>query len=581
MRTPFRLTLLAALCALAAAAALPLDAAETPAVTVREASITIPTYLAGDPEPNPMFYFGRASQGAEGRVYPYPLYDTLTHKKADKAYRIVWLENEYVRIGILPEIGGRIFEAVDKTNGYDFFYRQHVIKPALIGLIGAWISGGVEWNIPHHHRATTFIPVQHTTEEHADGSRTVWVGELELRHRMRWAVGYTLHPGRSYLECRVRIVNRTPVVHTMLAFANAAVHANDQYQVIFPPRTQFGTHHHKREFVEWPIARARYGGADFSAGVDVSWYRNHVAANSIFAWNYEDDFVAGYDHGRKAGTMAVADHHVVPGKKFWTWGTGPRGRMWDRILTDEDGPYLEIMVGAYSDNQPDYSWLQPYEAKSFSIWWYPFRDTAGAKNATIDAAVNLEVEHGAALVAFHTTAAHPAARASLRAGTRPLLDETIAIDPARPFVRRVALPDGVDQHDLVAALSANGRELVSYSPVRLERGSAPAPVTPPPPPPQIATSEELYLAGLRIEQFHNPTLDPEPYWEEALRRDAGDARVNTVLGISYFKKARYADAEKLLRKAVERLTDRYTTPKDAEATYYLGPESAREDGRGV
>ena len=93
----------------------------------------------------------------------------------------------------------------------------------------------------------------------------------------------------------------------------------------------------------------------------MSWYKNHISANSMFAWNYEDDFFAGYDHGQEAGTMSVADHHVVPGKKFWTWGNGPRGRMWDKILTDDDGPYIELMVGAYSDNQPDYSWLQPYE----------------------------------------------------------------------------------------------------------------------------------------------------------------------------------------------------------------------------
>ncbi|MBP8260591.1 MAG: DUF5107 domain-containing protein, partial [Verrucomicrobia bacterium] len=161
------------------------------AVQVCEEDVVIPTYRAGEPEKNPMFFFGRVSQGAEGRVYPYPLYDTLTGEKADQRYRMVWLENEYLRIGLLPEIGGRIFEGVDKSNGYHFFYRQHVIKPALIGLIGAWISGGVEWNIPHHHRATTFIPVQHWIEQRDDGSRTVWVGELELRHRMRWAVGYT------------------------------------------------------------------------------------------------------------------------------------------------------------------------------------------------------------------------------------------------------------------------------------------------------------------------------------------------------------------------------------------------------
>ncbi len=548
-----------------------LRGAEPAAVTVSEQQIVIPTYLAGAPEPNPIFHLGRESQGAQGRVYPYPLYDILTHQKVDKSYTIVYLENEYVRIGILPEIGGRLFEGVDKTNNYNFIYRQHVIKPALIGLIGAWISGGIEWNIPHHHRASTFLPVQYQVEEGADGAKTVWVGELEVRHRMRWAVGYTLRPGKSYFEAQVRILNRTPVVNSMLCFANVAVHVNDNYQVIFPPGTQYGTFHGKREFVKWPMADSVYAGADFTKGVDVSWYKNHINANSIFAWNYSDDFFAGYDHGKQAGTMSVADHNIVPGKKVWTWGSGPRGRMWDHILTDEDGPYDELMVGAYSDNQPDYSWLQPYDVKSFSMHWYPFRDIGGVKKANLDAAVNLEVaQDGSATVAFYTTSARPKATVSLRAGAKVLLEETVAIDPARPYRKQVAIPAGVDQHDLRASISADGKELVSYSPVRLTPEPMPKPVTPPAAPKDIKTNEELYLTGLRAEQFHDPAIDPEAYWEEALRRDPGDARVNTALGITYYKKARFAEAEKLFRTALARLTDRYTTPKDAESEYYLG-----------
>jgi tetratricopeptide (TPR) repeat protein len=539
-------------------------------VRVREQKMVIPTYLAGEPELNPMFYFGRQSQGAEGRVYPYPLYDTLTHRKADKTYTMVYLENEYVRIGILPEIGGRIFEGVDKTNNYDFFYRQHVIKPALIGLIGAWISGGVEWNIPHHHRASTFLPVQYTVEEEPDGSKTVWVGELEVRHRMRWAVGYTLRPGRAFLEARLRIVNRTPVTNTMLCFANVAVHANENYQVIFPPSTQYGTHHSKREFIRWPVADARYGGADFTRGVDVGWYKNHDSSNSIFAWNYQDDFLAGYDHGRKAGLLSVADHNVVPGKKLWTWGSGARGRMWDHILTDEDGPYIELMVGAYSDNQPDYSWLQPFETKSFSINWYPFRDIGGVKNANLDAAVNLEAKGGRASLGFHTTSAHGAATVLLKARGNVLLEETVAISPGKPYAKELPLPAGVDPHDLRASLSAGGRELVAYSPVRLEQAPMPKAVEPPPSPADIKTTEELYLAGLRVDQFHDPSLDPEPFWEEALRRDPGDVRVNTALGIALFKQARFADAERHFRKALERATFKYTSPRDGEPFYWLG-----------
>lgn len=556
--------------ALLISSSLLLAASDASSVKLWEEQITIPTYLAGPPEPNPMFFFGRESQGAQGPVYPYPMYDTLTGKKVDKTYTAVYLENEYLRIGVLPEIGGRIFEGVDKTNGYNFIYRQHVIKPALIGLLGAWISGGVEWNIPHHHRATTFIPVQYKVEENADGSKTIWVGELEVRQRMRWAVGYTLRPGKAFLEASVRILNRTPMVNTMLCFANLAVHANENYQVIFPPSTQFGVYHAKREFTAWPFSTSRYAGADFTKGVDISWYKNHISANSVFAWNYQDDFFAGYDHGKEAGTMSIADHNIVPGKKFWTWGNGPFGRTWDKLLTDDDGPYIELMVGAYSDNQPDYSWLQPYETRSFSMNWYPFRDIGGVKKANLDAAVNLEVVHGSAKIGFYTTSAHAAAQVRLQAGGKNLLEETVTINPAKPYVNTVAVPAGIDEHDLVASISDHGRELVSYSPIRLTPMPMPKPVTAPAPPREVKTNEELYLIGLRAQQFHDPVIDPIPYWEEALRWDPGDARVNTALGITCFKKARYAEAERYLRAALDRLTEQYTSPKDGEATYYLG-----------
>ena len=544
--------------------------AKSGAVRVWEEKVTIPTYLIGEPDPNPQFYFGGNSQGAQHRIYPYPAYDNLTTEKKDKTYTMVYLENEYVKIGILPEIGGKIFTAVDKTNGYDFIYNQHVIKPALISLLGAWISGGIEWDLPHHHRATSFLPMQYKVEENADGSKTVWIGELELRDRMEWTVGVTLHPGKSYLQASFRMMNRTPVPTSMLSFSNVAVHVNNDYQVIYPPSTQFVTYHAKRDFTTWPIATTRYNGADFTAGVDVSWYKNHARANSMFAWNYQDDFFAGYDHGKNAGIMSIADHNVAPGKKFWTWGNGPSGLAEDHLLTDSDGPYIELMVGAYSDNQPDYTWLQPYETRQWNQYWYPFRDIDGVKNANLDAAVNLEVKDGTATVGFYSTQARPAATVTLKLKDQVLLKQTIAISPSHSFVKQVRLPDGADEHDLRAAISADGRELVAYSPIRLEKEKMPSPVVNPPAPAEIKTTEELYLTGLRMEQFRSPTGDPNAYWQEALRRDPGDIRVNTVLGIDAIKGGRFADAEKLLRKALERSTASYTSPKDGEPFYYLG-----------
>ena len=127
-------------------------------VKVWEQDVVIPTYLPLAPDRNPMFLERRVYQGSSGRVYPLPFYDRISEQPTDRAWQAVHLENEYVRLMVLPEIGGRIHVGLDKTNGYDFFYRQNVIKPALVGLAGPWISGGIEFNWPQHHRPAPSCP---------------------------------------------------------------------------------------------------------------------------------------------------------------------------------------------------------------------------------------------------------------------------------------------------------------------------------------------------------------------------------------------------------------------------------------
>ncbi len=254
---------------------------------VWEEPLTLPTYEVNQPDHNPRFYAGRAYQGAQGRVYPYAMIDDLTDNRVQRTYRAVYLENEYIRVCILPELGGRVLSAVDKTNNYDFFYRQTVIKPALIGMIGAWISGGIEWNFPHHHRPSVFMPIDYTIENQPDGSATAWVGEMEIRHRMRWVVGLTVYPGKSYLEATLKPINRTPFVQSFLFFANAGTHANDDYQVFFPPGTEYVTYHGKNQFARWPVSREVFNEIDYTTDVDLSWWKNHPEWTSMFAWNYE------------------------------------------------------------------------------------------------------------------------------------------------------------------------------------------------------------------------------------------------------------------------------------------------------
>ncbi len=548
-------------------------------VRLWETNQSIPTYLVGPPDPNPRFFQGRAYQGAKAMAYPYPVRDDLRDTRENRNYQTVFLENDYIQFSVIPELGGRIFSARDKGNQHDFFYRQSVIKPALIGMLGAWISGGVEFNIPHHHRTTSFLPVDYTLETSADGTKTIWIGETELRHRLKWSVGLSLHPGRSDIEMSVRVENRTPFAQSFLFWINPAVNATPDYQVVFPPDAQFAVQHGKPEFAHWPIAREIYGGVDYTRGVDISWWKNHPSPVSFFCFHSDDDFFGGYDHGKQAGVMHVANHHVAPGKKFFLWGTGEEGAAWGRILTDTDGPYLELMAGAYSDNQPDYSWIQPGEVKTWKHYWYPTRKLGSAKQANRDAALNLEVTNRSAFIALNTTAAFDDARVTLTRGAETLFAQTLTISPDAPYATNVALPDGLHPEDLRLTLrEAYGRELIAYQPVARKDAPLPEPAHRPEPPDKIESNEELYLTGLRIEQLHSPSFEAAPYYREAVRRDPGDYRANTALGILLCKQWRWAEAETHLNAAIARATEHYIRPKDGEAFYYLGV-ALRAQGR--
>jgi tetratricopeptide (TPR) repeat protein len=546
--------------------------AEKQTVKIWEEPLVIPTYSVAPPEKNPMFYNGEVYQGAKKVVYPYSFLDKLTDVRENKTYKAVYLENEYIKVSFLPELGGRLFSATDKTNNYDFFYRQHVIKPALIGMLGAWISGGIEWCVLHHHRATTFMPVDYTLAENPDGSKTLWFGEIERRHRMKWVIAATLYPGKSCLEVTVKIFNRTPLPNSFLYWANVAVHANPDYQVIFPPSTQFAAYHAKNDFVHWPIADETYQGVDYR-GIDLSWWKNHPEPTSFFAWDLKENFSGGYDHGKKAGVIHVGNHHVLTGAKLWEWGPGTEGQMWDKILTDADGPYAELMVGAFSDNQPDYSWIKPYEVKTFTHCWYPIREIGSVKNANLNAAVNLELsQQNVAKIGFNTTSKYNGARILLTAADKVLFEQKADLSPDKPFTKEIAVPTDVKETDLKAFLfSSANEELISYSPASKTYDPNLPPVVKVPPAPQdINTIEELYLTGLRIEQFHNPTLDASAYYQEALNRDPGDSRVNTALAIDYNRRAMYPQAEEKLNTATQRISANYTKPRNAEAYYYLG-----------
>jgi tetratricopeptide (TPR) repeat protein len=533
-----------------------------------EEAVVIPTYPVGKPEKNPMFLEKRIYQGSSGVVYPYPVIEKISDEKIDKVYQAIFLENEYLKIMVLPELGGRIQMAYDKIAQRHFIYYNQVIKPALVGLTGPWISGGIEFNWPQHHRPTTFDPIDHTIEEHSDGSKTVWVNELERMSRTKGMAGFTLYPGKAYLEVKGKIYNRTPFPQSFLWWANPAVKVNDHYQSVFPPDVNAVYDHGKRDVSSFPIATGSYYKVDYSPGTDISFYKNIPVPTSFMAVHSDYDFIGGYEHDMEAGMLHVADHFVSPGKKQWTWGNGEFGKAWDKNLTDEDGPYVELMTGVYTENQPDFSWINPYEEKSFTQYFMPYQKVGVVKNATREAVVGVERINDKLSVKLYVTSANNNLQIRIDTASEVIISERIFCSPAKPFIETFDLKNSEDFH--ISVINSAGRVLVEYRPVKEKNQPIPEAALKAAPPSEIQSAEQLYLTGLHLEQYRHATFQATDYYKQGLVVDPKDIRCNNAMGLWLLKRGKFMDAIPYFSKAVETLTERNLNPYDGEPFFNLG-----------
>lgn len=536
-----------------------------------EETVMLPTYGIGKEEKNPIFLEKRVYQGSSGSVYPYPVIEKICDEKHDAPYKAVFIENEYIKVMILPELGGRIQMAYDKVKKRHFVYYNQVIKPALVGLTGPWISGGIEFNWPQHHRPSTYLPTDCRIERHEDGSVTVWCSEVERMFRTKGMAGFTLYPGKAYIEIRAKVYNRTPFPQTFLWWANPAVSVGDDYYSVFPPDVNAVFDHGKRAVSSFPIATGTYYKWDYSAGVDISRYKNIPVPTSYMAVNSKYDFVGGYDEREKAGLLHVADHHVNTGKKQWTWGCGDFGQAWDRNLTDEDGPYIELMTGMYCDNQPDFTWLQPYEEKSWVQYFMPYHDAGMVKNATKDAVVNIEpIEGGRMRIILYTTSAYDNARIILSSASSVYLDEKVSVSPLKSYTAIVDCKGETLSNLDLKVTDAHGHILVAYKADKPEIKPVPDPARAAKAPKEISSMEQLFLTGQHLEQYRHATYSPMDYYMEALSREESDIRCNNAVGLLLMRKGKFAEALPYFERAVKTQTERNPNPYDGEPLYNMG-----------
>lgn len=565
-------------------------------VVVEDVQLTIPTYEPREPEGYPAFFGARVYQGSSGAVFPLPYIERIERDAQPREWRALTIANGLVSVTILPDLGGRIYRARDLIADYDIFYYNRVIKPALVGLNGPWIAGGVEFNWPQHHRPATYLPCQVAVEREADGAVTVWCGDHDPFHRMREIHGVRLRPGSSLIEVRSRLTNRSDQPRTFLWWANAAVAVHDDYQSFFPTDVTHVADHARRAVTTFPAATERYYGVDYpdqrraqasdpaEAGRPpadrLDWWRNIPVPTSYMVIDTSDDFFGGYDHAQDVGFVHWADRHIAPGKKQWTWGNSAFGEAWRRNLTDNDGHYIELMAGVFTDNQPDFAFIQPGETKSFSQYWYPIRGIGPVDQANCNAAVRVRVRPtspadaaSGAEVDIHVvvTRSIPHVRITVTSPHGTVSSDPVDLAPDAPFIGTFPLPTEVAPHRLTVRVHAGSEDVLVWHPHDPDAPRAPLnPAVEPPAPCAVGSTDALVRIGTYLAQFRHATRSAEPYFAEAVSRDSADTRA--LLGLAAIADAR-ADWDVALdyaRRAVAALTEWAPSPATGEGHYRLG-----------
>jgi tetratricopeptide (TPR) repeat protein len=525
-----------------------------------QGTITIPTYPWED-DINPKFWAleggAKLSTTIQGAiVYPYTMQDHLSRKKVNRTYKALFLENEYLKVTCLPELGGRIHSVFDKTTGKEMFYFNHVIKPGMIAMRGAWIAGGIEWNAgPHGHTVTAVSPVtafcqpDDPNSPFSDGSASIEISNLEKLFGTRWTVRVTLRPGRACLDEQISIENPTDGTHPYYFWNCTAFPNRPGTRFIYP--MSLGTDHNAREFFRWPIDKGR----------DLTWLKNYETYASVFAVDCRYDFFGAYDVEADRGIVQVANHHELPGKKAWTWGEWEFGHVAQKNLTDEDGPYIEVQSGPLP-TQSDYGLLGPREEVHWSESWYPVHGLGdGFEYATNDLAVQTVRKDGKLEIRLLATAEFPQSVCTVALEGRELLKKAIALSPKAAQV--VTLAKNPQKPVRITVTAGEDRILADYT------SPLPIPKTDPPDPKKFIekpddqlTVEELYIKGRK---FDRETDRPgaRRYYEKALARDPGHVASLRGLAVLDFEAGLYEKAIPHLKKALDRDND------DGPSWFYL------------
>ena len=387
--------------------------------------------------------------------------------------------------------------------------------------------------------------------------------------------GIRLRPDSSLIELRGRLFNRTPLTQTFLWWANVAVKVHKDYQSFFPPDVHYVADHAVRAMSDFPFAENDYYGIPYHKRPgrnDLRHYENIPVPTSYMVCETKFNFFGGYDFKSEGGFIHVANRHIAPGKKQWTWGSEEFGKAWDRELCDNGDPYFELMAGVYTDNQPDFSYLLPYETKTFSQFWWSYKKIGPVQNANKDLAIRLVIQQGNKLdIGVASSRQFENLQFILKIDDQEQVFKKVSVSPEDPWIEKtIVVQAGQEKAVSLSIFNEQGKELLTYQHNEINKLQNRKLAKEPAQPTDVKSSNELELIGEHLELYRHPTHYPEPYWEEAIKRDSSNYKAHISLGRSGLKKGNFRKAKRHFQTAIEIQTNYHPNPASGEAHYFGG-----------
>jgi Tfp pilus assembly protein PilF len=521
-------------------------------VRVWEGTLTLPVYEEGNPDPNPPF-----DQQATTRFnYPYTLRNELTGERRNHDLRAIYLENEYLKCSVLPDIGGHVYTCFDKISGQPMFYANPSLKKAQIGYRGAWAAFGIEFNFPVSHNWMSMSPVDFSYTKHDDGSASVTVGNIDRVYGMEWSVELTLRPGSTVLEQHVRLSNRNDVRQRFYWWSNAGVRVWDDSHIQYPMR--YAAEHGFAAIEKWPVD---------AQGKDLSVIKNQTDGPvSKFVHGSREDFMGIWNPHSNTGTAHFARYDELPAKKIWSWGVDADGLDWRNALSDDNSAYSEVQGGLFR-NQETYAFLEPRQHISFTEYWMPVRALGGISRANLSGVVYLERKNDALVISLNANQKIPGATLRLLDGSKVLLSEREDLQPEKTWTKQVPLPDASpkytfelqDQHGTVLLRQTEGQyDWTDDSSIKL--GPQPNYTIPS----ENVRTEDDWLQAGDDEELNGEKLLAMATYAKALQKFSTSFELQKAYGRILCSLKRFEDAQPVLAAAHARNTT------DGEVSYYLG-----------